>query len=59
MAGEHFPAIITRVNFKEFGDEPGCNLQVFLDGNDSYWVTSVKHNNDPLDLGTWHWPERM
>lgn len=59
MAGEHFPAIIARVFPKEYGDEPGCNLQVILDGNDSYWATSVKHDGDPLNLGTWHWPERM
>lgn len=51
--GEIYPLIITRV----WGDpENGyINGQVFLDGNDLYWVTSKYPGGSP---GTWHWPER-
>ena len=59
MTGEHFPAIITRVFHNEFGNgEPGVNMQVFLDGNDSHWVVS-KRFAQPAELknGTWHWIE--
>ena len=36
------------------------NGQVFLDGNDVLWVTSVEyHQPDGITKGrTWHWPER-
>jgi hypothetical protein len=59
VAGEHFPAIVVRVWPFEFVDHPGVNLQVFLDGNDQFWATSVDYS-DPseIQLGTWHWPER-
>lgn len=37
-AGQVYPMLITRV----WNDDPGTvNGQVFLDGNDSLWVTSV------------------
>lgn len=38
-AGEKYPAMIV----KTWGDEPtsAVNLQVFLDGTDTYWATSV------------------
>jgi hypothetical protein len=55
-AGAAFPAICVRVFEKS--DNPAANLQVFLDGNDSLWVTSRKRGNNYLDLGTWLWPER-
>ncbi|MGW4403445.1 hypothetical protein ACWEJ6_05415 [Nonomuraea sp. NPDC004702] len=32
-----------------------ANLQVHLDGNDTYWVTSRIEGGQP---GTWHWPPR-
>lgn len=60
MVGEHFPAIVTRVFPNEFGTgNPGVNLQVFLDGSDSLWVTS-RHFAKPEDIefGTWHWIEK-
>ena len=42
---------------KEHGpDFDGVNGQVFLDGNDSLWVTSAKEGTTP---GTWCWPERV
>jgi hypothetical protein len=60
MAGEHFPAIVVRVWPREFGEEPGVNLQVFLDGNDSLWVTSAKFATpESIELGTCHWPEKQ
>ncbi len=31
------------------------NLQVFLDGNGSFWAAS-RHEGD--GCGTWHWPDR-
>jgi len=60
MAGEHCPAIVVRVWPHEYGDDkPGANLQVFLDGNDSLWVTSAKFAEpEAIELGTWHWVEK-
>jgi len=43
MAEDVYPAIITRC----WGDT--CNLQVFLDGNDSYWATSRTEGDEPGD----------
>ena len=49
-AGMHCAAIVTR-NWS-----PGmANLQVFLDGHDTLWVTS---RMEGACEGTWHWPER-
>lgn len=61
MAGEHFPAIIVRLFHNEFGDgEHGVNLQVFLDGNDTLWKTSVRYAKpDEILFNTWHWIERQ
>jgi hypothetical protein len=51
-AGQVFPAQIVRV----FDPESGCaNLQVVLDGNDTYWATSRSKGDQP---GYWTWPER-
>jgi hypothetical protein len=43
--GQHPPAIVTAFWPNEFGDQPGINAQVFLDGNDSLWVTSKKEGD--------------
>lgn len=60
MAGEHFPAMVVRVFPHEFGDEPGANLQVLLDGNDQFWATSIPFAEpEALRLGTWHWIEKV
>lgn len=32
----------------------GVNGQAFLDGNDTLWVTSAPHGDQP---GSWEWPE--
>lgn len=49
--GDTYPAIAVRI----FGGAPAsyANLQVFLDGNDSYWATSRPEGDKP---GTWSWP---
>ncbi len=51
--GQTFPMLITRV----WGDTPTCavNGQVFLDGNDVLWVTSVSVGEGPR---TFSWPTR-
>jgi hypothetical protein len=57
-AGEHLPMIVVAVWPNEFGpNNDGVNGQVFLDGNDSLWVTSVRYDPDATP-GTWHWIER-
>ena len=40
---------------------PGVNLQVFLDGPDSYWATSRlidESVGDEPSPGSWRWPTR-
>ncbi len=59
VKGEHYPAIVVKVWLHEFGDEPGVNLQVFLDGNDSFWALSKRYSEPKNEeLGTWHWIEK-
>jgi hypothetical protein len=53
-AGQVFPAQIVRI-FDPEGDSGTSNLQVFLDGNDTYWATSRKTGNGE---GDWTWPPR-
>lgn len=52
--GDVYPAMIVRI----FGATPesAVNLQVFLDGNDSYWATSRTLGEGPF---YWAWPERV
>jgi hypothetical protein len=50
--GDVLPAIITRA-FEGAGT--AVNLQVFLDGNHSYWATS---RSEGTDHGQWSWPTR-
>lgn len=51
--GEHMAMVVTSV----FGMGGIVNGQVFLDGNDSLWVTSREFSEGGQDA-TWHWPER-
>ena len=53
-AGQVFPAQIVRV-FDPTGDYGTCNLQVSLDGNDTFWATSRKTGDEE---GAWSWPPR-
>lgn len=45
VAGDQCPAMVVR----RFGDlvHSPVNLQVFLDGNDTYWATSVSEGAGP------------
>ncbi len=54
--GDVVPLVVIRVWPHEFGqDAHGVNGQALLDGNDQFWVTSVKEGTAP---GTWAWPAR-
>ncbi len=53
-AGQIFPAQVVRV-FDTEGETGTSNLQVSLDGNDTYWATSRRTGEDE---GTWAWPPR-
>lgn len=49
--GQVYPAIVVRT----FGKH-GANLQVFLDGDDTYWATSRLEGEGP---NTWAWPQKV
>ena len=52
--GEEYPMIVVCVWPNEFGPGvPGINGQVFLDGDDSHWITSV---GEGTGEGQWRWP---
>lgn len=54
VEGETMPMVVCVVWPNEFGDNiPGVNGQVFLDGNDSLWITSAKQGDES---GQWNWP---
>lgn len=53
MTGDVFPAVIVRV-WNE--STVTCNLQVLLDGTDTYWATSRAEGSED---GRWSWPERV
>lgn len=48
--GDEYPAVVVRA----FGGTT-VNLQVSLDGNDTYWATSRIEGDEP---GQWWWPPR-
>jgi hypothetical protein len=54
--GDVYPLLITRVWADEPTEDSGVNGQVFLDGNDSLWVTSAVQGVGP---GQWHQPARV
>jgi hypothetical protein len=55
-AGDVYPAIVVRV-FPGGTEANGvCNLQVLLDGNDTYWATSRAEGDGQLH---WCWPPRV
>ena len=56
QAGLVYPLLITRVFDPEPTEESSVNGQVFLDGNDVLWVTSVKQGDGE---GQWLQPERV
>lgn len=50
-AGNYYPAMVVRTDLSP----DSINLQVFLDGTDQLWATSVHEGDEP---GTWAWPPR-
>lgn len=52
--GDIYPAVVVRV----WGDTPGSsvNLQVLLDGPDTYWATSRSEGEGEF---YWCWPPRV
>lgn len=53
--GAEYPAIVVRVWGTEY-TETAVNLKVFLDGEDTHWVSSRKEGTGP---NTWRWPPRV
>ncbi len=51
--GEVYPAVVVRKH-----TEDTVNLQVLLDGPDTYWATS-RTEADPGGEGHWSWPPRV
>lgn len=51
-----YPMIIVKVWSFEPAENSAVNGQVFLDGNDTLWVTSAQQGTEP---GQWHEPERV
>jgi hypothetical protein len=55
-SGQILPMIACVVWPNEYGPNyHGVNGQVFLDGNDTLWVTSIKEGTEN---GTWEWPRK-
>lgn len=64
-AGQAYPAMVVRT----FGGGDAVNLQVLLDGFDTYWATSREQGEPPagekqatpgnIPPGTWCWPPRV
>ncbi|MDP9185616.1 MAG: hypothetical protein M3O29_08120 [Actinomycetota bacterium] len=54
QAGDVYPAMIVRT----WGGTRGSSvqLQVFLDGNDTFWATSVSEGDGERN---WQWPPRV
>lgn len=50
-AGQQYPALVVRA----FGGD-AANLQVLLDGSDTYWATSATPGDG---AGHWVWPPRV
>ncbi|OLE22369.1 MAG: hypothetical protein AUG49_19325 [Catenulispora sp. 13_1_20CM_3_70_7] len=52
QVGDVYPAVVVRVFDPSVTT---ANLQVQLDGNDTYWATSRMEGDEP---GFWSWPPR-
>jgi hypothetical protein len=55
--GDTFPLLIVRV-----WPHASVNGQLFLDGNDTLWITSaapIDLDAESAQLGKWRWPERV
>jgi hypothetical protein len=53
-AGQIQPAMVVAVN-EQTADTASINLQVFLDGCDVYWATSVPYDATKTSPRSWHW----
>lgn len=53
--GDTYPAMVVRVFHPSTST---ANLQVFLDGTDTYWATS-RAEGEPGEHGRWIWPPRV
>jgi hypothetical protein len=56
MRVRFYPLVVARVWPNEYGDKPGVNGHLILDGPGTFWVTS---RAEGTDNGTWHWPPRV
>lgn len=59
--GDIYPALIVRT-WGSFALEAAVQLQVFLDGGDTYWATSrqqTSHKDNSPEFGRWHQPVRV
>ena len=54
--GDIYPLLITRIWSNNPTELTAVNGQIFLDGNDSYWATSVQQGDGP---GKWFEPPRV
>lgn len=52
--GDILPALVVRVLD---GEDQTVNLQVFMDGCDTYWALS-RRESAKKEKGSWHWPDR-
>jgi hypothetical protein len=53
----HEGDVLPMVVVKTYEDSDQVNGQVYLDGNDTYWVTSVPQSMGLIPAtGCWHWP---
>lgn len=55
-AGQIYPMIITRVWADNPTETTAVQGQIFLDGSDTYWATSVAQGTEP---GQWFEPPRV
>lgn len=53
------PAIIVNTwdHIEDYKEDGKINLVVFCDGPNTLWKTSIAHDQDGKEAGTWHWPE--
>lgn len=54
--GDVYPATVVRVNSTDSSTD-SVNLQVHLDGPDTYWATSRSEHEE--ESGRWFWPPRV
>lgn len=58
-AGQAYAAMVVAAWNTTAPDEWAVNLQVFLDGDVTYWATSREERSDDESAGRWFWPPRV